>query len=66
MALEVGDLLIAHLLEFGADFVSDPLHLAAADVDVGLVGECFPGVLERAGSCRGPQDLTEDRWREIV
>ena len=58
MAVEVGDLLIARLLQFGTDFMSDPLHLAAADRDLGLVGERLPGVLERAASGRGPEDLS--------
>jgi hypothetical protein len=63
---EVGGPLVAQPLPFGTDLMSDPLHLAAAEADLGLVDERLPGLLERTGPSRRPEDLPQARGREVV
>ena len=54
------------LLQLLADFVGDPPHLTAADVDFSFVSERFRGVVKGSTSRGGAEDLTKDRRREVV
>ncbi len=66
LVLEILDPSIPIVLQFLAHLVGDPPHLPATDGDLGLIGEGFRGVFERAASRSGADDLTQDRWREVV
>ena len=60
------DPLISRLPQLLADFVGDPSHLPAADLNFGLIGERFRGGVERSASGGGADDLTKNRRRKAV
>ena len=64
--LEILDPLIPIVPQLLPHFVGDPSHLPLADVDLGLVGERLRGGGEGSAADGGADDLTKDRWRDIV
>jgi hypothetical protein len=64
--LEILDPLIPIAPQLLPHFVGNPSYLPLADLDLGLIGEGFRGSREGSAADGGADNLTKDRWRDIV